>query len=242
MTPEKLEGFVREHTSRRAVPFVPEVVMYSATEVVPLWEATEILWADDPPAEIERAEFEPVDIDRRPVGPEGGEASSVPPFWAFPWAGGQGLARYVLDHPEVVRGRDVLDLAAGGGLVAIAAVLAGARRVTANEIDPLATAAIMVNTATNGVSLDVLLGDLLDTDMLVDVVLAGDVFYSREMADRMLAFMRRSEAATVLVGDPGRAYAPVVGADVTEVAAYDVPVIRDLEDLDVKRVRVLRIG
>ncbi len=220
---------------RRAVPFVPEVVMYSATEVVPLWEHTEILWADDETPEVERAEFEEAE-------PERGEAGSAPPFWAFPWAGGQGLARYVLDHPDLVRGRDVLDLAAGGGLVSIAAALAGARRVTANEIDPLAAAAIAVNAATNDVTLDVLLGDMLDTTAQADVVLAGDVFYSRQMAERMLAFMRRCGAATVLVGDPGRAYAPVAGGDVTEVAGYDVPVIRDLEDLDLKRVRVLRIG
>jgi predicted nicotinamide N-methyase len=201
------EAFVRAHTVARPVPFVPEITMYSADEVIPLWEKT---------------------------GPD-----EPPPFWAFPWAGGQGLARYVLDNPETVRDRYVLDLASGGGLVAVAAAMVGARLVTANEIDAYADAAIAVNAHANRVRVERSLDDLLDTTVTTDVVLAGDVFYSREMTNRMLAFMRRSHASLVLVGDPGRAYAPTDGA--TEVARYQVPVIRDLEDADVKLVRVLQL-
>jgi predicted nicotinamide N-methyase len=210
-----LVDFINAHTVIRPVPYVPEVVMHSADEAIPLWEETETR--------------------------SGGE-SLPPPFWAFPWAGGQGLARYVLDHPDVVRGKAVLDLAAGGGLVAVAAALASAARVVANEIDAYADAAIEANAVANHVVVDRELGDLLDGDGRgFDVVLAGDVFYSGAMAARMLAFLRRaaSAGAIVLVGDPGRAYAP---QDQETVAVYDVPVIRDLEDADTKRVRILRIA
>ena len=209
-----LADFVVESTRLEPVPFVPEIVMYMAEEAVPLWQRTEQV---------------------------AGAAHLPPPFWAFPWAGGQGLARFVIDHPDLVRGKHVLDLASGGGLVAIAAVKAGAASVTANEIDPYADAAITLNAAANHVTVERALGDLLDGDTDAALVLAGDVFYSRAMADRMLAFMRRAAAAgaEVLVGDPGRAYAP---SDVTTLAIYDVPVIRDLEDADIKVVRVIRIA
>ena len=208
-----MDGFVTTHTELVAVPFVPELRMYTASDVVKLWEHTEL---------------------------ETG-ATQPPPFWAFPWAGGQALARYVLDHPAIVQELRVLDLASGSGLVAIAAVRAGAAAVLANEVDPHADAAIAANAAANGVHLDRHLGDMLASTPDVDVVLAGDVFYSRQMADRMLEFMRRLRArgASVLVGDPGRAYAPHDALDV--IAAYDVPVIRDLEDADVKHVTVSRV-
>jgi predicted nicotinamide N-methyase len=209
-----LAGFIDAHTAVRPVPFVPEICMYTADEAIPLWEKTEA---------------------RSATG------NLAPPFWAFPWAGGQGLARYVIDHPELVQSRSVLDLAAGGGLVAVAAALAGADRVVANEIDPYADAAIERNAAANGVTVERALGDLLDAPTDAEVVLAGDVFYSGAMAARMLAFLRRaaSGGATVLVGDPGRAYAPT---GYPTVATYDIPVIRDLEDAEFKRVRVLRIA
>jgi predicted nicotinamide N-methyase len=210
----EISNFIISHTSVLSVPFVPELVMHTAAEAIPLWESAE---------------------------EQTGIRDSAPPFWAFPWAGGQGLARYLLDHPEVVRGRRVLDLASGGGLVAIAAVRAGAAHVVANEIDPYADAAIGLNALANSVTVARTLADLLDTDVDTDVVLAGDVFYSQAMAQRMLAFMRRAAAAgaEVVVGDPGRAYAP---ADVETLATYDVPVIRDLEDADRKRVDVVRIA
>lgn len=207
------ESFIRKHTRLAPAPFVPEIHLYQAEEAIALWEETE------------------------------GEAAGPqpPPFWAFAWAGGQAVARYVLDNPDLVAGRRVLDLAAGSGLVAIAAAQAGAARVTAVEIDPLAIAAIAVNTAANGVTVTATLADVLDTTPTDDVILAGDVFYSREMAGRMLAYLRRAAAggARALAGDPGRAYLPK--ADLREVAVYDVPVVATLEDAAVKRTTVWEI-
>ncbi|HYN97235.1 MAG TPA: 50S ribosomal protein L11 methyltransferase [Pilimelia sp.] len=213
-------GFVAAHTRLGPVPFVPEVLLYQAADAIALWETTEAVAG----------------------------APLPPPFWAFAWAGGQALARYVLDHPELVAGRTVLDLAAGSGLVAIAAARAGAAAVHANEIDQHALAAIAVNAAANGVPVAVLPGDLLATDagagssagtgIAADVVLAGDVFYRKPMADAVLPFLRRARrrGADVLVGDPGRAYLPR-GA-FQRLAAYDVPVVAELEDAAVKRTEV----
>jgi len=160
----------------------------------------------------------------------------APPFWAFAWAGGQALARYVLDHPEAVRGRRVLDLASGSGLVAIAAALGGGI-VTANEIDGYAAEAIELNAAANKVDVRVVLGDLLDGVADADLILAGDVFYSREMSARVVSFLERS-GKEALVGDPGRAYAPKFGF--SAIAEYTVPVNRDVEDSEHKRAVVLR--
>jgi predicted nicotinamide N-methyase len=164
------------------------------------------------------------------------------PFWAFAWAGGLALARHVLDHPEVVRDRTVLDLASGSGVVAIAAALAGAAAVTAGEVDPLAAAAIGLNAAANEVTVTVMLADLLGGDGgCADVVLAGDVFYEEPMADRVLPFLERARArgAQVLVGDPGRAYLP--DGRFTAVAVHSVPTLRVLEDAEVKRVTIWRV-
>jgi predicted nicotinamide N-methyase len=163
-----------------------------------------------------------------------------PPFWAFPWAGGQALARYLLDQPDCVRGRVVLDLASGSGLVAIAAAVAGAASVTPSDTDPLAVAAITLNAGVNRVQLEPTVGDLLGAPgapgrpVRADVVLAGDAFYDRDLAARLLPFLERASraGATVLVGDPGRAYLP--RDRFTQVAAYDVPVERVIEDADVK--------
>lgn len=216
-TPRASAEFVREHTHLTTVPFLPELKIHLTDEAIPLWEKTESV---------------------------AGGAGLAPPFWAFPWAGGQALARYVLDHPELVAGRRVLDLASGSGLVAVAAARAGASHVIANEIDGYADAAIALNAEANGVEVARLLEDLLDRptgDFAADVVLAGDVFYSREMTRRMLAFLQRARAdgAVVLAGDPGRAYLPRDHFD--KVAEYDVPVIRDLEDTDIKRTTVWRL-
>jgi predicted nicotinamide N-methyase len=164
----------------------------------------------------------------------------APPFWAFPWAGGQALARHVLDHPHLVTGRRVLDLAAGSGLVAIAARLAGAAHVTANDIDPRSAAAITLNATLNGVTLTVTTRDLLSGDPADhDVVLAGDVFYDRDMAARVLPFLRTAatRGTTVLVGDPQRAHLP--HAEFTVLATYDVPVHDALESAEIKRTTVL---
>ena len=166
-------------------------------------------------------------------------ADGPPPFWAFAWLGGQALARYVLDHPGLVRGRRVLDLATGSGLVAFAAAQAGAADVLANDIDPYSEAAVGLNAACNApVRFDG--RDLLDADPPdVDVILAGDVCYDREMTPRVLAWLARTRA-DVLLGDPGRDYLPRHG--LVELAAYDVPTTRALEGVEVKRVRVLSPG
>lgn len=205
-------AFVLANTRLAAVPLAPEVRLHLADEAIELWQRTEA---------------------------ESGGQQLPPPFWAFAWAGGQALARHVLDHPELVRGRRVLDVAAGSGLVAIAAAKAGAAHVTAVEIDPLAVAAIGVNAAANGVEVVAELADVLPGDGgAAEVVLAGDVFYSREMTGQVLAFLRRVTArgAKVLVGDPGRAYLP--RQDLSLVAVYDVPVPQTLEDTPVKRTTV----
>lgn len=166
------------------------------------------------------------------------------PFWASAWPGGQAVARYVLDHPEVVAGRRVLDLAAGSGLVAIAAALAGAGSVTANDIDPYALAAIALNAAANDVEVLPRGGDLLDGDLMEspgpEVVLAGDVFYSAAMTDRIMPFLERLAAggARVLIGDPGRPDLP--GDRLELVASYPVPQGGELADAEIRQTNVLR--
>ncbi len=215
VTVEAAESFVLGHTGLAPVPLVPEIQTYQADDAIALWEITEELH---------------------------GGPGLAPPFWAFPWAGGQALARYVLDHPELVAGRTVLDLAAGSGLVALAASLAGARSVVANEIDPYAIAAIRLNAAANTREIRPYHGNLLvETVTDADVVLAGDVFYNREMAAAMMRFLRaaRDRGADVLAGDPGRAYVPT--GDLARVASLTVPVIRDLEDVDAKETTVWRL-
>jgi predicted nicotinamide N-methyase len=205
--------FVRAHTRLAPVPFVPELRLHQADEPIALWEQT-----------------------------EAGGTAQPPPFWAFAWAGGQALARHVLDEPELVSGRSVLDLATGSGLVAIAAARAGATPVTANDIDPLSLAAARANAEANDVGLRYVEGDLLDTEERYGVVLAGDVFYSREMAARVLPFLRRAagQGSLVLVGDPGRAYLPVDG--MIRRTAYEVPVIEALESVPVRRTTVWQVS
>jgi predicted nicotinamide N-methyase len=168
----------------------------------------------------------------------GGES---PPYWAFPWLGGQALARYVLDHPEVARGRRVLDVATGSGLVALAAARAGATRVTAVDLDPLAGEAVAANAAANDLHVEFSCEDALDRPVPddVDVVLAGDVFYEQVMADRVLRWLSGFRGA-VLLGDPGRDYLPRTA--LTEVAAYEIATTRELEGVLVKRTRVYRLA
>jgi predicted nicotinamide N-methyase len=205
--------YLRTHTRLAPVPFVPELVLHQADEPIALWTET-----------------------------EGAGVAQPPPFWAFAWAGGQALARHVLDSPTLVADRAVLDLATGSGLVAIAAARAGARPVTANDIDPLSLAATTANAEANAVSLRTVEGDLLDDPAPEHgVILAGDVFYSREMAGRVLPFLRRaaSRGALVLVGDPGRAYLPADA--MIKQAAYDVPVSEALESVPVRRTTVWQV-
>jgi predicted nicotinamide N-methyase len=203
--------FVQATCRLARVPHVAEIRLHLSHDVLGLWQRTE--------------------DERGPVQP--------PPFWAFAWPGGQALARYVLDHADLVAGRTVLDLGSGSGLVAIAAAMADAAEVLASEIDTLAVAAIGLNALANGVPAPTILGDVLDGDGEgAEVVLAGDVWYSRPMAERVLAFIERARArgASVLVGDIGRAFLPRDRFRVLEVR--DVPVIGDLEDSSVKRTMV----
>ncbi len=198
-------AFVRGNTAVARPPLVPEIALHLATEVTPLWQATETSLA---------------------------RGAVPPPFWAFAWAGGQALARYLLDHPELVAGREVLDIGSGSGIVAIAAALAGAAAVTAAEIDPFAAAAIALNAPLNGVALKIETRDLLDrTAAGWGVALAGDICYEEPMSSRAVALLRRIAARTgrlALLGDPGRAYLPREG--LIERARYLVPTSRELED------------
>ncbi len=196
--------FVRRNTAIVAPPMVPEIRLHLATEVTPIWQATEESLA---------------------------RSALPPPFWAFAWAGGQALARYLLDHPAEVAGRFVLDFGSGSGLVAIAAAKAGARFVLAAEIDHFAAAAIAVNAALNHVAIAVATVDVIDAaDGRWQLVTAGDVCYEREMADRVVPWLRRlaGHGCLVLLGDPGRAYLPQAG--LRERARYTVPTSLDLED------------
>jgi predicted nicotinamide N-methyase len=169
-----------------------------------------------------------------------GEIGLPPPFWAFAWAGGQALARYILDHPESVRGRRVLDFASGSGLVAIAAMKAGAAQVIACDIDPFAIAAIGINAEANGVAVTPLPADIVGQDDGWDTVLAGDICYEHDLAARVTdwLFSLSRRGATVLIGDPGRSYLPK--DRLFNLAIYEVPVTRTLEDSDIKKSSVWR--
>jgi predicted nicotinamide N-methyase len=206
--------FILEHTSLGPTPFVPEIRLWMGGEAMPLWEAAAL--ADE----------------RLPV---------PPPYWAWPWAGGQILARHVLDHPELVSGQRVADVGSGGGIVAIAAALAGAARVEAIDIEPYAIAACALNATANGVDVAVREADPIGRDDGWDVVLAGDVWYEAELADRMAPWLRAlaGRGALVLTGDLGRAYLPADG--LVEVARAEVPTLVDLEDVPRKLARVLRL-
>ena len=229
-------AFVQSHTRVRATPFVPEVRLHVAEDIIELWERSSTALGDN------RTRGPSVDSrDGRKAPGLDPRDHVAPPFWGFPWAGGQALARHVLDHPDLVAGRRVLDLASGSGLVAVAAALAGAAQVTANDVDPCATAAIELNARTNGVQVRTRLGDLLADAPggAHDVVLAGDVCFSRQLAERVLPWLAvaAERGALVLLGDPGRAYAPREGYAV--VAVYDIPVAASLEDAGMKHTSVL---
>ena len=207
------ETFIRANTSLLAPPHVPEIRLYLASEAHELWLKTE-------------EELEAIGLP--------------PPFWAFAWAGGQGLARYVLDHPETVKGKRILDFASGSGLVGIAASQAGAAKVTASDIDPWSQTAVRLNAAANSVSLDFNETDLIGQNVDADVVLAGDVFYDKSFAGALVPWFETlaAEGKDVLVGDPGRTYLP---KDRLEFCAvYEVPVTRALEDSEVKKTTVWR--
>lgn len=207
------EDFIRANTAVSRPPHVPEIALHLADEAHDLWHKTE---------------------------EELGELGLPPPFWAFAWAGGQGLARYILSHPEHVAGRRVLDFATGSGVVAIAAAKCGAAAVTAADIDPWSTVAAGMNAALNDVAIAVTDADLVGSDHGWDVVLAGDVFYDRTMADLIAPWFASLAArgAQILVGDPGRHYLP--RERMQPLATYEVPVSRALEDNEVKKTTVWR--
>lgn len=197
------------------MPSIPAIRLYQADEVTPLWLMTE------------------ADMSREKLSP---------PFWAFAWSGGQALARYVLDHPNTVRGRRVLDLACGSGLVGIAAKQAGAAEVLCNDIDPYAEAAVALNAGLNGVDLVFLPGDLLPgAPPEVEVILAGDICYEKPMTEAMLAFLRRArgKGIEVLVGDPARTYFPASGFE--RLWSGEVTTNPDIEDRPVKTAHVWRM-
>ncbi len=208
------DAFIRAETRLLPVPLVPEIALHLATESLPIWQRTE---------------------------EELGAIGLPPPFWAFAWAGGQALARYVLDNAEVVKGRRVLDFAAGSGLVGIAALKAGAAHVEAADIDGFAQAAIALNAQANGAApLTVRGHDLIGHRGGWDVVLAGDIAYERDLAARVFTWLEglAAEGAQVWIGDPGRSYLPRERLE--KVAEYGVPVTRELEDAEIKRTSVWR--
>ena len=206
-------AFILAETRLRPVPHAPEIMLHVADEATELWQKTE---------------------------EELGEIGLPPPFWAFAWAGGQALARYILDHPETVRGRRVLDFASGSGLVAIAAMKAGAAEVTACDIDPFAIAAIGVNAQANGVAVTPLAANIVELDEGWDTVLAGDICYEQDLAARVIEWLLAlsNRGAIVLIGDPGRSYLPKDRLE--SLAVYEVPVTRTLEDSDIKKSSVWR--
>ena len=207
--------FIRRNTAITAPPLVPEIRLHLATEITPIWQATEESLA---------------------------RSALPPPFWAFAWVGGQALARYLLDHPDQVAGRFVLDFGAGSGLVAIAAAKTGAEFVLAAEIDHFAAAAIAANSALNRAAVTVTTADLIDAvDPRWGIITAGDVCYEQPMAGRMTAWLRAlaRSGSLVLLGDPGRAYLPPEG--LRERARYLVPTSRELEDRETREAVVWEV-
>ena len=211
-TLEGRRAFIAANTRLQAPPHAPELRLYLADEITPIWRLTE-----------EALE----------------QIGLPPPFWAFAWAGGQALARYVLDHPHIVAGKRVLDFAAGSGLVAIAAMKAGAASALAADIDAFCGAAVSLNAEANAVTVSFTDQDLLDgPPPAADVFLAGDICYEKPMAERTMAWLAAASdaGATVLIGDPGRTYFPKSGLRL--LAEYQVQTTRELEDMEVKRTRV----
>lgn len=212
MDSRERRAFVLEHTRLQRPPHAPELQLHLATEIEPIWRSTE-------------QALQQQGID--------------PPFWAFAWAGGQALARYLLDHPDEVRGRRALDFATGSGLVAIAAARAGASEVRAVDIDPFCEAATALNAEANGVALDFIQEDLLEKPAPdVDVICAGDICYEWPLAGRVREWLEQAHGrgVRVLIGDPGRAYLPREGLE--RLAVYEVETTRELEDREVRRTGV----
>lgn len=206
--------FILAQTAIAAPPLVPEIKLHLATEITPIWEATEATLA---------------------------AMNLPPPYWAFAWAGGQALTRFLIDHPDWVKGKRVLDFAAGSGLSAIGAAKAGAAQMQAAEIDDFALAAIALNARINDVAIELVREDLIGVEPRWDVVLAGDVCYERPMAEKVIAWFRAlaSRGVAILMGDPGRAYLPQSG--LLELARYQVPTSLELEDRTQRETIVWRL-
>jgi predicted nicotinamide N-methyase len=207
-------AFILAQTAIAAPPLVPEVKLHLATEITPIWEATEATLT---------------------------QMNLPPPYWAFAWAGGQALTRFLIDHPDWVKGKRVLDFAAGSGLSAIGTAKAGAALVQAAEIDDFAIAAIALNARINNVAIDLVREDLIGVEPRWDVVLAGDVCYERPMAEKVIPWFRAlaGRGVAILMGDPGRAYLPQSG--LLELARYQVPTSLELEDRTQRETIVWRL-
>lgn len=210
-----VSDFIRFNTKLLTPPLTPEIVLHLAEESMPIWQKTE---------------------------DELGEINVPPPYWAFAWSGGQAMARYLIDHPEVCRGKTVIDLGAGSGIGAIAALKAGARHALAADVDRIALTACRLNAAANGVALSTTCRDLLapHVDASADVLLVGDLYYERGLAERVITRIEaaKSAGAFVLIGDPQRSYFPRDRFE--RLQAYSVPVTRDLEDAEIKTSIVWR--
>jgi predicted nicotinamide N-methyase len=204
-------AFILKNTSILKPPHVPQIELHLADEAHELWHKTE--------EELQ-------------------ETGLQPPFWAFAWAGGQGLARHILDHPQIVKGKSVLDFASGSGLVAIAAAMAGAASITANDIDPFCADAIGMNAALNEVRIDISHEDLIGQSINAEILLAGDIFYDRAMAAKIMPWFvdLARHGKTILIGDPGRSYLP--RQHLVELSTHQVSVTRALEDQDVRKTTV----
>ena len=205
-------GFILANTRLQTPPHAPELSLYLADEITPIWRLTEEAL---------------------------GELGLAPPFWAFAWAGGQAVARYLLDHPAEARGKRVVDFATGSGLVAIAAMMAGATQATGSDIDPFCGAAVALNAGANGVAVTFTDRDLLDAPPpAADLITAGDICYEKPLAERVLAWLRVAHTCgtRVLIGDPHRTYFPREG--LVKLAEYQVETTRELEDFAVKRTGV----
>jgi len=208
------EDFIRNATTLTAPALIPDISLYLATEITPIWQATEAYLA---------------------------ESGIAPPYWAFAWPGSIALARHMLDHPDLVRGKRVIDFAAGSGLAAIAAHRAGASAVTAIEIDPMAGAAIALNAALNNAPVTVRIGDVTRTKLDADLILCGDICYEAPLTRHIWPWLRDcARDADVWVADPGRAYVPT--ADLTEFARYVIPTTAELESRTSRETILYRVA
>jgi len=205
--------FITQQTVVAPPPLVPEISLHLATEITPLWQATE--------THLARSGIEP-------------------PFWAFAWPGSQLIARHVLDNPELIAGRRVLDFASGSGLAGIACAMAGAASVLCNDIDPMAAFAVALNAGLNNMAIETEAADLVGRDCAWDLILCGDICYNAPMAAHIMPWLQRcARTAEVWIADPGRAYRPTMG--LCEITSRIVPTSQELEDRTTRRTTLYRV-